>query len=375
MSHQTLPNLTLFDLLGRNWQLPSPITGLRFNGDGTILAIICLEGAMALARTADSEPPESRLRVSIDVGQATIHPRRDKPAPLITTAGAPHGAAALASYMGSDFLLGTEEGDVIRLTNAGAIAETIMKTTNPVVSVDHCMRTGMTAAVDRDHMYLKRIGADALKHRNVENTRLEIVSLSNEGNWIALAAADRLSISRLDDPVTSRRDIFLPSVPASVQWSDDDSWLACGLQSGGFCLVDVAEDRSSIVTDFPGPVATVAWSTSAHALVASGAFRIAAWSMASPPLNGNTAGALATGRAGFVVVEAVAAHPTNNLVAAGYANGQIVVSRIGAPDQLLVRSSGAAVTALTWSADGKHLAAGDANGNAAIVTFPVQLFK
>ena len=82
-----------------------------------------------------------------------------------------------------------------------------------------------------------------------------------------------------------------------------------------------------------------------------------------------------TGRPGFVVVETVAAHPKNDLVAAGYANGQIVVSRIGARDQLLVRPSGASVTTLIWSADGKHLVVGDADGNAAIVTFPAQLFK
>ena len=375
MSHQSLPNPTLFDLLGRNWQLPSAIAGLHFNGDGTILAIVGLEGPIALARVADSEPPEARLRVSIDVGQATIHPRRGKPAPLITTAGVPHRAAALAPYMESDFLVGTEEGDVIRITPEGAIAETIIKVTNPVVSVDHCKRTGMTAAIDGKHVYLKRNGADAVKQRDGENSHLEIVCLSKEGNWIALAAAGRLSISRLDDSVTSRREIILPSVPLSLQWNDDGGWLACGLLSGGFCLVDVTETRSGIVPDFPGPVSTVGWSASANAVVTSGAFRITAWSMKSPPIDGDTAGALATGRPGFVVIEAVAPHPTNSLVAAGYTNGQIVVSRIGAPDQLIVRPSGAAVTALAWSGDGKHLAVGDADGNAAIVTFPVQLFK
>jgi WD40 repeat protein len=231
------------------------------------------------------------------------------------------------------------------------------------------------AAVDSNHVYLKRPGANAFRQGDVGNSLLEIVSLSKDGNWIAVAAADRLSIWRLEDSATSPREILLPSVPLSVQWSNDHNWLACGLQSGGLCLVDMVENQSSIVTDFPGPVRTMGWSMSANALVASGAFRIVAWSMDSPPLAGNAAGALMTGRLGFVVVEAVSAHPKNNLVAAGYANGQIVVSRIGAADQLLVRPSGASVTALVWSADGKHLAVGDADGNAAIVTLPAQLFK
>jgi hypothetical protein len=42
---------------------------------------------------------------------------------------------------------------------------------------------------------------------------------------------------------------------------------------------------------------------------------------------------------------------------------------------MLVRSAGGVVTALAWSADGAHLALGDASGTAAIVTFPHQMFK
>jgi len=76
-----------------------------------------------------------------------------------------------------------------------------------------------------------------------------------------------------------------------------------------------------------------------------------------------------------VLVDAVAAHPKKALVAAGYANGQIVIAGIGARDEMLVRSSGGVVTALAWSADGNHLALGDASGTAAIVTFPHQMFK
>ena len=168
-------------------------------------------------------------------------------------------------------------------------------------------------------------------HRDVESSDLEIVSLSKDGSRIAVAAAGRLSVSCLEGSVASRHQILLPSVPLSLQWSEDGDWLVCGLQSGGFCLVHVTEARSGILPDFPGPVSTVGWSASANPLVTSGALRITAWSMKSPPLDGDTAGALATGRPGFVVIGTVAPHPTNSLVAAGYANGQIVVSRIGAP--------------------------------------------
>ncbi|HEY4192936.1 MAG TPA: hypothetical protein VGM46_09855 [Mesorhizobium sp.] len=41
----------------------------------------------------------------------------------------------------------------------------------------------------------------------------------------------------------------------------------------------------------------------------------------------------------------------------------------------MVKPLGGAITALTWSGDGRHLAVGCADGAAAIVTFPAQMFK
>ena len=99
------------------------------------------------------------------------------------------------------------------------------------------------------------------------------------------------------------------------------------------------------------------------------------FAMTAPPRDGETSGALETGRAGLVPVETVAAHPTKKLIAAGYANGRIIVAQIGSRDELLVKPLGSAVTALAWSGDGRHLAMGTVDGTAAIVTFPAQMFK
>ena len=53
--------------------------------------------------------------------------------------------------------------------------------------------------------------------------------------------------------------------------------------------------------------------------------------------------------------------------------------KLGEAGEVLLRSGTSgpdrAVTALGWSADGRHLALGTAGGEAAIVTFPDQFFK
>ena len=375
MNQQDIRNLTLFDLLARSWQRPAAIADLHFNADDTALAVSCADGTVAIARVADPEPPDKRMKTSADFGQTTIRPRKKPVAPLIATAVPAGGAAPLAAYLDSGFLVGTAAGEVIRLSHDGALAETLFKTENPVVAVDHSSQSGITAATDGCHLYLNRRHGNAVKCGHAEGQPIGVLALSRDGRRAATSSMDGLAIWRLDEESVTSREILLSSSPLSIRWSDDGRWLACGLEAGGFALVDVASGGIGTVSDFPTPVRTLSWSNHANALVASGAYRIAAWSMDAPPLGADTSGALVTGRAGLVGVEAVASHPARDLVAAGYANGQIVVARIGAADELLVRPMGGAVTALAWSADGWHLAAGDADGGAAIVTFPAHMFK
>ncbi|MBZ9798392.1 hypothetical protein [Mesorhizobium sp. ES1-4] len=50
------------------------------------------------------------------------------------------------------------------------------------------------------------------------------------------------------------RDISLLARPVSMRWSGDGMWLACGLETGAFALVDMTDGRADIVAGFPSPV-------------------------------------------------------------------------------------------------------------------------
>ncbi|MGQ3279886.1 MAG: WD40 repeat domain-containing protein, partial [Shinella sp.] len=197
-----------------------------------------------------------------------------------------------------------------------------------------------------------------------------LISLSDDGSLIALAGPDKLSVRRIGDDSGPLWETGLSSPPLSLKWSADGRWLGCGQHAGVLCLLDVETGESIVFGDFPGQVGSVDWSEATNTILASGAYRIAGWSMTAA-----LAKPLATGRAGFVPVEAVAAHPVKALVAAGYANGRIAVAEIGSPEELTIRDIGGPVTALEWSASGRYLAAGDALGNTAIITFPNEIFK
>lgn len=371
MNQQTMPNLTLFDLLARHWQRRAAVGQLCFNADGTLLAISAADGTLALARLADNEPPEARM--VIDNGQTTIRPREGRPSPLINTRV--QGATKISAAADGGFQVLTEKGELLRVNRGGEIAGRLLADQSPIAAFAQCPRTGLTAAGVYNRLRLQSGETGRLVEADLGGQAIEALSMSDEGGLLALAAGDRLSIRSTAAPGEPVRDIALAARPVSLEWSPDGRWLACGLERSGLCLVDVTTNDSVMLGDFPGPVGRVDWSPSANALLAAGAYRIAGWTMDTPPLSGSRHGALATGRAGFVLVAAVAAHPLKNLAAAGYVNGRVVVAPIGSPEELIIREGGGPVTALQWSADGRYLAIGDALGSAAIVTFPDKIFK
>jgi WD40 repeat protein len=375
MNQQTIRNLTLFDLLARSWKRPSPIADVRFSADGTAVAFSGTDGSIAIAPTTDAEPPEQRIRVSVDLGQTTIRPRKNPPAPITAAAIRNDGDAPLAAFRKTGFVCGDTTGAVLGLTCTGEVEETLFRTeAGPVIAVDHSGQTGITIATDGDHLYLSRASGDKTRYGRGPGSHIEALAISPDGSQVAASFADGLSIWNLDGATAALHEIALPSRPHCLQWKADGKALACSLEGGGFGLVDLQRGCVERFPDFPASVRSLSWSNPADAFVASGAFRIAAWSSHASQ-KGEDRAALVTGRAGLVLVDAVAAHPRKALVAAGYANGQIVVAEIGARDEMLVRSAGGVVTALAWSADGAHLALGDASGTAAIVTFPHQMFK
>ena len=67
-------------------------------------------------------------------------------------------------------------------------------------------------------------------------------------------------------------------------------------------------------------------------------------------------------------IEAVACHPHQDIVAAGYADGMVLLIRIDDGAEILARKPGdAPVTALAWSADGLRLAFGTEGGEAGVI--------
>ncbi|MFO1072454.1 MAG: hypothetical protein U1E17_07185 [Geminicoccaceae bacterium] len=382
---QPLRPLTLLDLLARQWRRPAAVGTVTFSADDTALAVADEGGGLALIAGADPEPAGRRLRIAAETGRATIRPRHKPVAPPVVLAGLGERLPPVVPHRRSCFLVGGGDGRLLSATPRGQLVPLACRLDLPAAALAHHAPTGRSAAAAGGEIALLA-GEDGARHHRLEHPLpIRALAFAPDGRTLAAAHAEGVSLWPLADGAPGvRRDLAFAGAgagaganePAGLSWSADGAWLACPLPAAGFQLLRVADGLGGPVLSYPAPVRSLAWSGAADALVTGGAFRVVAWSMAHPPLGGHTGGALATGRPGLVLVETVAAHPRRDLVAAGYANGQLGVMRLGRPDELALRTeTGEAVAALAWSGDGRRLAAGTRDGAALLIELPDHLFK
>jgi hypothetical protein len=198
-------------------------------------------------------------------------------------------------------------------------------------------------------------------------TLSHITAMAFSPDGLTLAAAHGAGLERWHTGAPGRVHTPLPVAPTAIIWRNDSTALALPLQTGGFAVI--MGDTVTHHGNFPAPVRQVAFAAPTNTIVASGAFRVAAWSMAD---NSD----VISGKAGLVLIDAIATCPTRNLVAVGYANGLLSLAEIGRPSEILLREdTGAGFTALAWSTCGNHLAIAGTDGSAALVAFPDSMFK
>jgi len=165
------------------------------------------------------------------------------------------------------------------------------------------------------------------------------------------------------------------AVPEKLEWkgshlgatvSPDGRFLVTTMQEPmlhGWRLVDRQHMRMS---GYSARVTSVGWTTGGRWLATSGSNQIILWPFQSKegPM-GKQPRLLAPAEPR---VEAVACHPRQDIVAAGYDDGMVLIVRIEDGAEILAKKPGEApVTALAWSADGTLLAFGTDGGEAGII--------
>jgi WD40 repeat protein len=151
-----------------------------------------------------------------------------------------------------------------------------------------------------------------------------------------------------------------------VVFSPDNKFLVTAMHEPALHGWRLADHRHMRMTGYPGRVRSMSWSAGGKALATSGADTVILWPFASKdgPM-GKEPAMLAPLQAR---VSMVACHPKQDIFAAGYSDGTILMVRLTDGAEILVRKPGAVpVSALAWNAKGTLLAFAAEDGDAGLL--------
>jgi WD40 repeat protein len=151
-----------------------------------------------------------------------------------------------------------------------------------------------------------------------------------------------------------------------VTFSPDNKFLVTTMHEPALHGWRLADNRHMRMSGYPGRVRSISWSAGGKGLATSGADTVIVWPFASKdgPM-GKEPAMLAPLQAR---VSAVACYPKQDIMAAGYSDGTVLMIRLEDGAEILVRRRGnAAVSALAWSAKGALLAFATEDGDAGMV--------
>lgn len=151
-----------------------------------------------------------------------------------------------------------------------------------------------------------------------------------------------------------------------VVFSPDNKFLVTAMHEPALHGWRLADNRHMRMSGYPGRVRSMAWTAGGKGLATSGADTVIVWPFTSKdgPM-GKEPAMLAPLQAR---VSAVACHPKQDIMAAGYSDGTVLIIRLEDGAEILVRrNKGAAVAALAWNTRGTLLAFADEEGDGGLL--------
>jgi len=275
-----------------------------------------------------------------------------------------HGGGILcAASDGARILTGGDDGKVVAFDARGEVA---VLATDPKRRWVDCVALQPDGAVawSVGKMAFVRSGRNEEKSVEVPST---VGGLAFAPKGLRLAVAHYNGVTLWFPNMTATPE-FLPWAGShlSVTFSPDNKFLVSAMHEPALHGWRLADVRHMRMTGYPGRVRSMSWSVGGKSLATSGADTVILWPFAGKdgPM-GKQPAMLAPLQARVTMV---ACHPKQEILAAGYSNGTVLMVRMTDGAEILVRrNNDVPIAALAWNAKGTLLAFSDEAGDGGLL--------
>ncbi len=342
MSDRVLPT-SLLETRGITFGLEAFVVGAVFDRAATQVAFALGDGSL---RVADLQKPASLERIDVHDGAVLALAADARPAGFVT---------------------GGDDGRFMRI-GADGVAEEICAFGGKWVehvSVFSDGKTGVLACAAGKNVHLFDATGEKLKILEHPST-VTGIAFDGKGKRIAASHYNGATLWFVGSKSDSGRRLEWKGSHIGIVVHPAAEAVVTAMQENalhGWRLPDAHDMRMS---GYPAKSESLSFTRSAKYLASSGADSIVLW----PFFGGGPMGKAPVELAQIegIICTRVACHPVEDLVAAGYANGTVVLAEITTKRVALVAVGGEGpITALAWSANGGWLAFGTETGFAALV--------
>ncbi len=303
------------------------------------------------------------------LGEAAVFVGAEENAAIVGVDGeisrvAIHGGAILcATSDGARVVTGGDDGKLVALNGKGEVAQLAIDTKRRWIDNVALHPDGAVAWSAGKTAYV-RSGKAEEKSFDMPST---VGGLAFAPKGLRLAVAHYNGVT-LWFPNMAAMPEFLEWAGShlGVTFSPDNKFLVTTMHEPALHGWRLADNRHMRMSGYPGRVRSISWSAGGKGLATSGADTVIIWPFTSKdgPM-GKEPAMLAPLQAR---VSAVACHPKQDIMAAGYSDGTVLMIRLEDGAEILVRRGGnVAVSALAWSTKGSQLAFATEDGEAGMV--------
>jgi WD40 repeat protein len=271
-------------------------------------------------------------------------------------------SVAAACPDGPRLATGGEDGSVALLSGDGSV-NMLRAATGKWVDAIACGPSGAVAAASGR---VAEVFQDGGSRQLACERSIEGLAFAPKGMRLAAARYNGVDLYWVN---TGAAPQFLEwkGAHVGVTFSPDGQYVVTSMQENALHGWRISDGRHMRMTGYPAKVKSLSWAAKGRHLASSGAPAAIVWPfsgkdgpMGKPPRE--------LGSMGQTLATQVACHPSEDVVAIGYADGLILAARIeDGKAAALRRSGGSAVSALNWDRQGRRLAFGCEGGEAGII--------